>query len=175
MSIIKLEDLEKLTEKLYGPQQDNSLNIYENNISNSYFENHCKFSELFEFFIQTESVHCQFWIWNNLINLVEKKYSIFTSEEKANFRNIITHLFENKISKITSTPYTSSKFCLFLISWMKNDFPESWPTFFKDILKLVYSATDETIRIKMISKYLIKFFIYQKSQIYSLLFSLKFY
>jgi hypothetical protein len=154
MSIITLQDLEKLTEKLYGSQQDSSLNVFENNISNSYFENHSKFTELFEFFTQTESVHCQFWIWNNLINLVEKKYTIFTNEEKANFRSIIKYLFENKITKITSTPYTSSKFCLFLFSWVKNDFPELWPTFFKDIMKLIYMNTDEIIKIKMISKFI---------------------
>ena len=151
MSIVNLVDLEKLTEKLYGPQTDNTLNLYEKELSESYLANHSKYTELFEFFIQTESVHCQFWILNNLINLVEKKYPILSSEEKENFRRIILFLFEHKISKINSTTYTSSKFCLFLLSWMKNDFPEAWSNFFKDILNIIYGATDDSLKIKMIS------------------------
>lgn len=152
MSIVNLEDLEKLTEKLYGPQQDPSLILYEKSISDSYVQNYNRFSELFEFFVNTNNPHCQFWVLNCLINLVQKKYESFKTEEKANFRKIILFLFESKIDKIAATNFISVKFCLLLLNWMINDFPENWPSFFIDILGIVCSNNDDAGKIKKISK-----------------------
>ncbi len=157
MSIVNLEDLEKLTDKLYGPQQDPSLTLYEKNIFESYTQNYSKFTELFEFFVNTNNLHCQFWCLNCLINLLQKKYSTLSMDEKANFRKIIVFLFESKIDKITSTIFINGKFCLLLLNWMINDYPENWPTFINDILAIVVSKDDDTGRIKKISKF--KFFL----------------
>lgn len=151
MSIVNLEDLEKLTSKLYGPQQDPSLNTYEKNLSNSYLENYNRFGELFEFFVNSNNPHCQFWVLNCLINLVEQKYNLFTNEEKENFRRIILFLFESKIDKVSATPFINGKFCLLVINWMINDFPEHWPTFFKDILNIVINSSDEAGKMGRIS------------------------
>ena len=152
MSIVNLEDLEKLTEKLYGPQQDPSLNLYEKSISDSYIQNYSLFTELFELFITTKSNHCQFWILNKLINLVQTKYNNFSDEEKLNFRKILLFLFENKIDKISSTTFINGKFCLLLINWMINDFPENWSNFFKDFMNLSLESSEEGGKIHKISK-----------------------
>jgi len=152
MSIVNLEDLEKLTEKLYGPQQDPSLTVYEKNISDSYIQNYKRLSELFEFFVSTSNPHCQFWILNCLINLVQQKYELLDIEEKANFRKIILFLLESNINKIAATTFINGKYCLLLLNWMIKDFPENCPTFVGDILRIICSNNDEEAKIKKISK-----------------------
>lgn len=151
MSIVNLEDLEKLTEKLYGPQQDPTLTLYEQNITDSYVQNYNRYSELFEFFVTTNNPHCQFWVLNCLIKLVQQKYELLNIEEKANFRKIILFLFETKIDKIAATTFINGKFCLLLLNWMINDFPENWPSFIVDILGIVCNNNDEAGKIKKIS------------------------
>ncbi len=154
MSIVNLEDLEKLTEKLYGPQQDPNLTLYEKSISDSYVQYYNRYSDLFEFFVNTNNPHCQFWVLNCLINLVQQKYESLSTDEKANFRKIILFLFESKIDKIAATTFINGKFCLLVLNWMINDFPENWPSFFSDILAIVCSNNDEAGKIKKISMFI---------------------
>ena len=143
MNIINLEELERLTEKLYGPQQDAGLLNYSNMLKDNYINNFANFQELFQFFIESKSQHCLFWLLDLLTAIINSQYKAFPDELKAKFRELLVFIFENHIEKVFVVNFIETKFCVLLINWLKHDYPENWPNFFKDMISLIFNSKDE--------------------------------
>ena len=75
MNSIPLEDLEKLTEILYGPKQDIKITEYANFLTDKYSNNYDSFEELFSYFIKTSNQHCQFWLLDLLVHIIKINYN----------------------------------------------------------------------------------------------------
>jgi hypothetical protein len=152
MNGINLVDLEKLTETLYGKQQDPSITEYSKLLVENYIKNYQKFEELLQFFINTNSQHCQFWLLHLLVEVVDANHMNFSTQEREQFRKYLMLLFTDYIGKITQQTFISNKFGLLLITWIKIDYPENWPTLFKDLLTAIFNSTDDAKKIAQISK-----------------------
>jgi hypothetical protein len=151
MNGIRLEDLEKLTETLYGQKQDQSITEYSNLLAQEYINNPQKFEELLQFFIQTNNTHCQFWLLHLLIQIINTNRLKFSDDERQVWRKYLIALFNEYIQKITQATFISNKFGLLFITWIKIDYPEKWPTVFKDLMTNIFSSSDDT-KISKISK-----------------------
>ena len=152
MNSIPLVDLENLTTTLYGPKQDKAITEYANNLAETYINNFNSFEELINYFIQTNNQHCQFWLLDLLVHIVETNYKNFPDETKEKFRKAILYLFDSLIVKITHLTFISNKFGLLFVIWIKHDFPEKWQNAFKEILSNIFSTSDENLKMKKISK-----------------------
>jgi hypothetical protein len=146
MNIITLEELEKLTEKLYGPLQDPGLINYSNMLKENFIGNFGNFQQLFQFFIDSKSQHCLFWLLDLLTSIINSQYKNFPDEYKAKFRELLVFIFENHIQKVFIANFIETKFCVLLINWLKHDYPENWPNFFKDMITMIFNTTDENLK-----------------------------
>lgn len=154
MSLVNLEELERITEKLYGPKQDVSITQLANSLTEAYTTNWNRFQELFEFFVKTNNLHCQFWIIDLLTYILNSQYKNFSPQDKEKFRNLLTSLFDNYIEKIISVTFIANKFGVLMINWLKHDYPENWPTFIKDFLGLIFNTQDENIKLMKMSMFI---------------------
>lgn len=146
MNIISLEELEKLTEKLYGPLQDPGLINYSNMLKENFISNFASFQQLFQFFIDSKSQHCLFWLLDLLTSMINSQYKYFPDDYKAKFRELIVFIFESHIQKVFIANFIETKFCVLLINWLKHDYPENWSSFFKDIITMIFNTTDENLK-----------------------------
>jgi hypothetical protein len=150
MNIINLDDLEVMTQNLYGPKQDPSISEYAKQLTEYYVSNYSFFPQLFDFFIKTNNQHCQFWLLDLLIHLVNSCYSGFQPDDKAKFREYLINLFQNHITKIQTATFISNKYGLLFINWLKHDYPENWPELVKDLVQLIFSTTDENLKMQKV-------------------------
>lgn len=151
MSIINLRDLENLASKLYGPKQDTSLIQNANAIKEAYLQNFQKFSELFDYLINTNNQHCQFWIMDLLILLLNEKYKNFTAEHKEKFREVLLYIINNYIEKISSINFIENKLSVLMINFLKHDYPENCPNFFEIFIGSIFNTENENSKMLKVS------------------------
>ena len=148
MSIINLQDLEKLTSKLYGPLQDPSMIENANRIKEAFLENFENFPQLIEYLIISKNQHCQFWILDLLILILNAKYTnYFNTENKEKFREAILYILSNYIEKISSVNFIENKLCVLMIDLIKHDYPENCPNFFEILISRIFKTENENIKM----------------------------
>ena len=105
-----LEELEKIITKLYGPHPDMNIAEYSNTQKEYYINNYQSFVELFEFIVKTNSQHCQFWLLDVLIGLVNTQYPNFSPEMKIKFQQILAYMIDTHINILCSVNFIANKF-----------------------------------------------------------------
>jgi len=147
MNIINLADVENLTDKLYGNQPDASLMQYAGALKENYLNNPGGFVDLFSFVINSNKQHCLFWSLDLLSSLVNSRYETFSEEMKMKFRETLIFLVENQLEKIFSANFIVNKFSVLFINWLKHDYPENWPSLFKDLINSMVNTEDQNVRM----------------------------
>jgi hypothetical protein len=151
MNGISLEDLEKLTETLYGQKQDQSITEYSNLLAQNYIVNYQKYEELLQYFIRSNNPHCQFWLLHLLIQVVNTNHSALSDTDREKIRKYLMLVYNDYIGKVTEKTFISNKFGLLFITWIKIDYPEKWPTLWKDLMGNIFNSPDDT-KLAKISK-----------------------
>jgi hypothetical protein len=151
MNGISLEDLEKLTDTLYGQKQDQSITEYSSLLAQNYINNYQKYEELLQYFIRSTNAHCQFWLLHLLIQVINKNQMSLNDSDREKIRKYLMLIFNDYIQKITQQTFISNKFGLLFITWIKYDYPEKWPGLFKDLMGDIFNSPDDT-KLAKISK-----------------------
>jgi len=147
MSIINLQDLEKLTSKLYEPSQDPSLIDNANRLKEAYVQNFYNFPELFDYLITTKNQNCKFWILDLLVVLLNTNYNNFTIEHKEKFREVFVFIIDNYIEIISAVKFIENKLCVLLINFIKHDYPENCPNFFELLINTIFKTENENLKL----------------------------
>ena len=71
-----------------------------------------------------------------MIEVINKNYDNIPQNIKEDFRKLIINNVEHNLSTLYRNTYIIKKFCLFVITWIKYDFPTYNPNFFIDLLNL---------------------------------------
>ena len=147
---IDLSYLENCVSQLYNPNPNNTIKDYVDKVKNYYSINLNLIPNLFELFTKSAVPQFQFWDLDFLINLTNSFYPHIPNETKHIIRQNIVDLIQNQILNIYKYPYISSKFCLFIITWLKYDYPENFSSFFNDLIKQIISIKDNDLKLKYI-------------------------
>jgi exportin-T len=147
---IDLSYLENCVSQLYNPNPNNQVKEYVEKVKNYYSINLNLIPNLFEFFTKSTIPQFQFWDLDLLINLTNNFYPHIPNETKQLIRQLIISLIQNELVKLYKIPYISSKFCLFIITWLKYDYPQNFSSFFNDLIKQIINVKDNDLRMKYI-------------------------
>ena len=147
---IDLSYLENCVSQLYNPNPNNQVKEYVEKVKNYYSINLNLIPNLFDFFTKSTIPQFQFWDLDLLINLTNNFYPHIPNETKQLIRQLIISLIQNELVKLYKIPYISSKFCLFIITWLKYDYPQNFSSFFNDLIKQIINVKDNDLRMKYI-------------------------
>ena len=147
---IDLSYLENCVSQLYNPNPNNQIKEYVEKVKNYYSINLNLIPNLFEFFNKSTIPQFQFWDLDLLINLTNNFYPHIPNETKQLIRQLIISLIQNQLMKLYKMPYISSKFCLFIITWLKYDYPQNFSTFFNDLISQIINVKDNDLKMKYI-------------------------
>jgi hypothetical protein len=150
---VSLEQLELITEVLFNPQGNLSKKEEAEKISLLYESTPSCYKELFEYFVKTKKDICQFWILQTLINLTNKYYNNYTPEDRANIRAALLNIISFYLSQYQIKAHVVNKFCQYYLVWIKFDFPENNKNAFLDLMKLIETASNDNIKLNIMSKY----------------------
>ena len=112
MSKENILKIEQVSTQLYGPNCDQSIIKFCQDVQNYYLSNTEKYNELFQFLETTKVPHFKFWIFDTLIQLVTQKYINMSNETKKNFRQSLFNMFDSNFEAIFSESFVTNRFCL---------------------------------------------------------------
>ena len=162
MSKENILKIEQVSTQLYGPNCDQSIINFCQNVQNYYLSNTEKYNELFQFLETTKVPHFKFWLLDTLIQLVTQKYTNMSNETKNNFRQSLFNMFDSNFEAKFTESFITNRFCLLFNKFFFFDFPENNNTIFNDILINIYNSQDDSKKIKKLDLFLQIFYFFNE-------------
>ena len=147
MSEDRILKLQQLAQQLYGPNCDNQIKEFFDEVKNYYLTNIDKFHELFHYLLTTNSKHFKFWLVDMLIQIITQKYGNMSKATKDSFRQSLLNIFNSNFEKIFDEPFVINKYCVLFNKFIFYDFPENNNTIFNDIFSNIFNTGEFTQKL----------------------------
>ena len=148
---IDLPTLEAMIPPLYlNPSPSPQTTQYANAVKTSILSNLDTSPVLLSYLTQTKSTHLQFFLIDLLIQ-VTSSYDKLSLQTKNGFRQSIATFISSTALSITGVSFVANKLSLFIITWLKYDYPENYGSFFNDLIQLIIKSSDNGEKMKLIN------------------------
>ena len=162
MSNENIAKIEQLAPQLYGPNCDNEIIKFCENIQNYYLINNNKFDDLFQYLLKTNIPHFKFWLIDTLIKIISQEYLKMTNETRNKFRQYLLNMFDSDFEKIFKESFVMNRYCILFNKFIFYDFPENDNSIFNNILNNIYNTKNENQKLNKLNLLLQIFFIFNE-------------
>ena len=162
MSNENISKIEQLAPQLYGPNCDNEIIKFCENVQNFYLINNNKFDDLFQYLLKTNVPHFKFWLIDTLIKIISQEYLKMTNETKNKFRQYLLNMFDSDFEKIFTESFVMNRYCILFNKFIFYDFPENDNSIFNNILNNIYNTKNELQKLNKLNLLLQIFFIFNE-------------
>ena len=146
-----LPTLESMIPQLYlNPSPSPQTTQYANVVKTTILSNLDTAPVLLSYLTQTKSTHLQFFLIDLLIQ-VTSSYEKLSMQTKNGFRQSIATFISSTALSITGVGFVANKLSLFIITWLKYDYPENYGSFFNDLIQLIIKSSDNVEKMKLIN------------------------
>ena len=151
MSNENISKIEQLAPQLYGPNCDNEVIKFCENVQNFYLKNNNKFDELFQYLFKTNIPHFKFWLIDTLIKIISEQYINMTNDTKNKFRQSLLNMFDSNFETIFTEYFVTNKYCILFNKFIFYDFPENDNSIFNNILNNIYNTKNENQKLNKLN------------------------
>ena len=151
MSNENISKIEQLAPQLYGPNCDNEVIKFCENVQNFYLKNNNKFDELFQYLFKTNIPHFKFWLIDTLIKIISEEYLNMTNDTKNKFRQSLLNMFDSNFETIFTEYFVTNKYCILFNKFIFYDFPENDNSIFNNILNNIYNTKNENQKLNKLN------------------------